>query len=56
MEAGDVLVLDVRPALEYLSGHIPEARSIPIDELKTRLDELPCDQEIIAYYRGPYGV
>jgi rhodanese-related sulfurtransferase len=56
IEAGDVLVLDVRPELEYRSGHIPEARSIPIDELETRLSELPRDQEIIAYCRGPYCV
>jgi rhodanese-related sulfurtransferase/DNA-binding transcriptional ArsR family regulator len=56
MEAGDVLVLDVRPELEYRSGHIPEARSIPIDELEARLNELPNDQEIIAYCRGPYCV
>jgi rhodanese-related sulfurtransferase/DNA-binding MarR family transcriptional regulator len=56
MEAGDVLVLDVRPELEYQAGHIPEARSIPIDELEARLDELPGDQEIIAYCRGPYCV
>jgi rhodanese-related sulfurtransferase len=56
MEAGDVLILDVRPELEYRSGHIPEARSIPIDELEARLSELPRDQEIIAYCRGPYCV
>ena len=56
MEAGDVLVLDVRPELEFQSGHIPEAHSIPIDELETRLEELPRDQEIIAYCRGPYCV
>lgn len=55
-EAGDVVVLDVRPELEYRSGHIPEARSIPIDELEKRLDDLPRDQEIIAYCRGPYCV
>jgi rhodanese-related sulfurtransferase len=56
MEAGDVVILDVRPDLEYQSGHIPEARSIPIHELETRLGELPRDQEIIAYCRGPYCV
>jgi rhodanese-related sulfurtransferase len=56
MEAGDVLVLDVRPELEFQSGHIPEAHSIPIDELEARLEELPRDQEIIAYCRGPYCV
>ena len=56
MEAGDVVILDVRPELEYQSGHIPEARSIPIAELETRLGELSRDQEIIAYCRGPYCV
>jgi rhodanese-related sulfurtransferase len=56
MEEGDVVILDVRPELEYRSGHIPEARSIPIDELEARLSELPNDQEIIAYCRGPYCV
>jgi len=56
MEAGDVLILDVRPELEYRSGHLPQARSIPVDELEERLSELPQDQEIIAYCRGPYCV
>ena len=56
MEAGDVVILDVRPELEYQSGHIPEARSIPIDELESRLGELSRKQEIIAYCRGPYCV
>jgi rhodanese-related sulfurtransferase/DNA-binding MarR family transcriptional regulator len=56
VEAGDILILDVRPELEYRSGHIPEARSIPIDELEERLNELSRDQEIIAYCRGPYCV
>jgi rhodanese-related sulfurtransferase len=56
MEEGEVVILDVRPELEYRSGHIPEARSIPIDELEARLSELPNDQEIIAYCRGPYCV
>jgi rhodanese-related sulfurtransferase/predicted transcriptional regulator len=56
MEVGDVLVLDVRPELEFQSGHIPEAHSIPIDELEARLEELPREQEIIAYCRGPYCV
>jgi len=56
LEAGEVLILDVRPELEYQAGHIPEARSIPIDELEARLDELPRNQEIIAYCRGPYCV
>jgi rhodanese-related sulfurtransferase/DNA-binding transcriptional ArsR family regulator len=53
---GEVIVLDVRPAEEYRAGHIPGAISIPIQELKRRLSELPKDQEIVAYCRGPYCV
>jgi rhodanese-related sulfurtransferase len=52
----DLVILDVRPHLEYEQGHIPGARSIPIDELETRLGELPKEQEIVAYCRGPYCV
>jgi len=51
---GEVVVLDVRPAEEYLAAHIPFARSIPLEELRQRLDELPKDRSIVAYCRGPY--
>ncbi len=51
-----LIVLDVRPALEYTQGHIAGARSIPIDELQQRLNELPPDQEIVAYCRGTYCI
>jgi rhodanese-related sulfurtransferase len=53
---GTVVVLDVRPVVEYEQGHVAGARSIPIDELERRLTELPLDQEIVAYCRGPYCV
>lgn len=56
MEGADVIVLDVRPADEYRHGHIAGARSLPIDELESRLDELPDDTEVVAYCRGPYCV
>lgn len=52
----EIVVLDVRPALEYAQGHIPSARSIPIEELEQRLSELSPEQEIVAYCRGPYCV
>lgn len=51
---GEVLVLDVRPASEYQAAHLPNARSIPLAELKRRLAELPKDKEIVAYCRGPF--
>jgi rhodanese-related sulfurtransferase/DNA-binding transcriptional ArsR family regulator len=53
---GAIVVLDVRPTLEYDQGHIVGSRSIPIDELERRLTELPRGQEIVAYCRGPYCV
>ncbi len=54
--AGQVTVLDVRPPAEYAAGHIPGAISIPITQLRERLDELPPGAEIAAYCRGPYCV
>jgi rhodanese-related sulfurtransferase len=51
-----VFVLDVRPVQEFLAGHIQGARSIPIDELKARLREIPKRGEVVAYCRGPYCV
>lgn len=53
---GAVTVLDVRPVEEYIAGHIPGAISIPLKELEHHLSELPRDQEIVAYCRGPYCV
>ena len=51
---GEVVVLDVRPTEEYLTAHLPFARSIPLTELRQRLAELPKDRSIVAYCRGPY--
>ncbi len=53
---GAVTVLDVRPVEEYRAGHIPGALSIPLKDLKLHLSELPHDQDIVAYCRGPYCV
>ncbi len=51
-----VIVVDVRPHSEYRAGHIPQAVSIPLDELDTRINQLPADAEVVAYCRGPYCV
>jgi len=53
---GAVTLLDVRPMVEYLSGHIPGAISIPVDELADRITEFPEDAEIVVYCRGEYCV
>lgn len=52
--AGEVLVLDVRPENEYTVAHLPHARSLPVDELKKRIAELPKDVPVVAYCRGPF--
>lgn len=54
LRRGEVVLLDVRPAEEFAAGHIEGARSIPIDELRDRLAELPADREVVAYCRGPF--
>ena len=54
LRRGDAVLVDVRPADEFESGHIQGARSIPLDELERRMDELPEDAEVVAYCRGPF--
>ena len=54
LRRGDVVLVDVRPDEEFAAGHIEGARSIPLDELRERLAELPADREVVAYCRGPF--
>jgi rhodanese-related sulfurtransferase/DNA-binding HxlR family transcriptional regulator len=54
MRQGDVVLLDVRPPEEFEAGHIEGARSIPLEELEERLEELPAGREVVAYCRGPF--
>ena len=42
-------VLDVRTPQEFAKGYIPGAVNIPVDELRSRLNELPHDKEIAVY-------
>ena len=53
-KAGEVLVLDVRPADEYAAAHLPHARSLPVSQLRKRLAELPKNTPVVAYCRGPF--
>jgi rhodanese-related sulfurtransferase len=56
VRTGEVTVIDVRPAAEFEAGHLPNAISIPLPELRKRLRDLPRDREVVAYCRGPYCV
>jgi rhodanese-related sulfurtransferase len=40
MEAGPLVLVDVRSQREYAAGHVPKATSIPLDELPRRAGEL----------------
>lgn len=54
VRSGRVTVIDVRPSREYDAGHIPQALSIPLDQLHERMKDLPRDGQIVAYCRGPF--
>jgi rhodanese-related sulfurtransferase len=56
VRAGEVVVLDVRPSLEYHAGHIPGAISVPLDELEKFLSNIIQDDELVVYCRGAYCV
>ena len=56
IEAENVLLLDVRPSVEYEFGHITGAVSIPMNELMSQLKDIAKGKEIIAYCRGPFCV
>jgi len=54
LKSGLVTVLDVRPAEEFVAGHLPGALNVPVDRLEAYLSKLPKRKEVIAYCRGPY--
>lgn len=51
---GEVTVIDVRPVAEYETRHLPYALSVPLDELRRRLKQLPKNKPVVAYCRGPF--
>ena len=46
---GTDLLVDVRSAEEYALGTIPNAISIPIDDLRSRMNELPKHKNIYIF-------
>ena len=53
MSKSEVLLLDLRPEVEFQAGHLPGAVSIPLDELEQSLEELTSDRLVVAYCGGP---
>ncbi|MDP3432844.1 MAG: metalloregulator ArsR/SmtB family transcription factor [Bacteroidota bacterium] len=56
IEAKNILLLDVRPSIEFEFGHITGAVSVPMNELMDSLKNIAKEMEIIAYCRGPFCV
>jgi|SRR5581483_2609364 len=50
-----LFVLDVRTPAEFASGHIPNARLIPIDELEDRIAELPAADTMMLVHCAAGG-
>jgi phage shock protein E len=52
-ENPQILLLDVRTAEEYETGHIEGSKLLPYDEIESRAGELPADKQnpIIVYCR-----
>ncbi|SPF37619.1 FAD-dependent pyridine nucleotide-disulphide oxidoreductase [Syntrophobacter sp. SbD1] len=49
LENSDAFILDVREPSEFAKGHVDNAANIPLNDLRSRMDELPKDREIWAY-------
>lgn len=56
LQSGNVVLLDARPTVEYETGHLPGALSVPVETVEQLLTSLPDDKTIVAYCRGPYCV
>jgi len=54
LNTGEAFLLDVRPMVEFESGHIPEAASVPMDDLPYRMEELTRERLVLVYSRGRY--
>jgi thioredoxin 1 len=46
--AGGAFVLDVREDHEFTAGHVPGAVHVPMNDLPTRIAELPTDQPVFV--------
>ena len=50
--AADHVLIDVRTPQEFASGHIADAINIPVEQLASRLSEVPQDKPVVLYCRS----
>ncbi|PKQ25008.1 MAG: ArsR family transcriptional regulator [Actinobacteria bacterium HGW-Actinobacteria-4] len=53
-KSAEVFLLDARPADEFDAGHVPGAVNIPVDQLASRMGEIPRSSTVVTYCRGKY--
>jgi rhodanese-related sulfurtransferase len=60
LKNSQTLLVDVREASEYQSGHIPNAINIPLRTLSHNLNQIPRNRPVVLYcssgYRSAMGV
>ena len=56
MKTKNTVLLDIRPAEEFNSGHIPGALAVSLETLSAIVKTLPKNKEYVAYCRGPLCV
>ena len=47
LKTGLLTVIDVRGQAEFVAGHLPTARNIPLGSLLDHLDEIPANQPVV---------
>jgi len=53
MDRGEPLLpIDVRPTADFRAARLPGARSVPLDTLLARLDEVPRGTDVVLYGNG----
>lgn len=48
-ESGKAIIIDVRDEASFKAGHVKGARWIPVNEIESRIKELPREKMIITY-------
>ncbi len=48
----DYVLIDVRTPAEFSGGHIVDSINIPVEELQSRIDEVPDGMPIVVYCRS----
>ena len=47
LDDGNAVVIDVRRPDEWATGHVAGATHIPVDDVLSRIDELPQDKDLL---------